>query len=204
VIFSKSADFGEPLVIDRQAKSRLQRLSVVVRVWLFSLASMAKSLLILLLLTTQLLAGSRGAVYVCLDSDGSICCLDSGPESCACCKVEEPRCAQSDGECSHHSAAEAEPRKGSLVTIAEDQATCVSGPCECSHVLIAAAVNSAACSTASCETERLARLLDSIQIVAESSSFDIPATPILPANWGVPEPLPSPTLSMIATVVLRC
>jgi len=74
---------------------------------------MAKSLLILMLMTTQLLAGSGGSVYLCISNDGSYCCFDTGPESCMCCHeeqeeiVHDPCCGgcQEDGNqtpCGHH------------------------------------------------------------------------------------------------------
>jgi hypothetical protein len=42
---------------------------------------MAKSLRMLTLMTTQLLSGSGGGVYLCLSNDGSFHCFDGGPDS---------------------------------------------------------------------------------------------------------------------------
>lgn len=54
---------------------------------------MTKSLLILTLMTTQVLAGMGATFYVCVGDDGSYCCIDAGPASCTCChndKEQEP------------------------------------------------------------------------------------------------------------------
>lgn len=50
---------------------------------------MTKSLLVLFLMATQLLAGGGGSLYVCISHDGSFCCIDSGPETCECCSNHE-------------------------------------------------------------------------------------------------------------------
>ena len=55
---------------------------------------MAKSLLILMLVATQLLAGSGVSVQLCVSGDGSFCCLDCGSDTCGCCR--EPEMPTSD------------------------------------------------------------------------------------------------------------
>lgn len=45
---------------------------------------MLKHLLFFALLTTQLLAGSGDAVYLCLTPDGDFCCINSELEPCRC------------------------------------------------------------------------------------------------------------------------
>jgi hypothetical protein len=45
-------------------------------------------LLVLALVATQLQSWSGGALYLCLKSDGSLCCIDEGPDSCTCCDHE--------------------------------------------------------------------------------------------------------------------
>lgn len=37
-----------------------------------------------MLVTTQLLAGSGGSVYLCISDNGSFCCIDAGPSTCTC------------------------------------------------------------------------------------------------------------------------
>jgi hypothetical protein len=65
---------------------------------------MAKSLLVLMLMATQLLAGSGGSLYVCIGHDGSFCGLDSGPESCQCSDHDhQPHDACRDSYCDHTS-----------------------------------------------------------------------------------------------------
>lgn len=66
---------------------------------------MAKSLLVLMLMATQLLAGSGGSLYVCISHDGSFCGLDSGPESCKCAgdHDHQPSDGCRDSHCHHKS-----------------------------------------------------------------------------------------------------
>jgi hypothetical protein len=46
---------------------------------------MVRWLLVLALVATQLQSWSGGALYLCLKTDGSFCCIDEGPDSCTCC-----------------------------------------------------------------------------------------------------------------------
>ena len=39
-----------------------------------------------MLIAAQLLAGSRGAIYLCTSNDGNFCCFDAGPAFCNCCQ----------------------------------------------------------------------------------------------------------------------
>lgn len=108
---------------------------------------MAKSFLILMLMTTQLLAASGGSVYVCIRNDGTLCCLDRGPSDCDCCeeekvesatfqKVEIPEgrggcgcgCSNSDLSCELDDSLQ--PEQFSELTAVSDD------PCGCTHLLI--------------------------------------------------------------------
>jgi hypothetical protein len=59
---------------------------------------MVKSFLILMLMTTQLLAGSRESLYVCIRGDGSFCCLDVGENDCAHCEAGDEEVATVETE----------------------------------------------------------------------------------------------------------
>lgn len=108
---------------------------------------MVKSFLILMLITTQLLAGSGGSVYLCIRNDGSFCCLDQGPTTCTCCDDQEtdfdnPHAlatekpsgcgcdcgtAESTRECDNNDFTE--PARELVPLVSDD-------PCGCTHILL--------------------------------------------------------------------
>lgn len=100
---------------------------------------MFKSLLILMLATTQLLAGSSGSVYLCIKDDGSFCCLDTGAESCRCCEEEVPVIHDEPSSCACCSAA-ASPELPTVERAPSASFELIftsNEPCGCTHVLIA-------------------------------------------------------------------
>lgn len=103
---------------------------------------MFKSLLILMLTTTQLLAGSSGSVYLCIKNDGSFCCLDAGPETCRCCEEEIEEIAvvekkPSGCSCCSESACPTLPAEESAPSSSFELALESNDPCGCTHILIA-------------------------------------------------------------------
>ena len=99
---------------------------------------MIKSFLILMLATTQLLAGSGGSVYLCIKNDGAFCCFDAGAENCRCCDEEIPVVEEKPSGCSCCSEAaspalsteESAPSSSFELTLVSNE------PCGCTHVLI--------------------------------------------------------------------
>lgn len=100
---------------------------------------MIKSFLILMLATTQLLAGGGGSVYLCVKNDGSFCCLDAGAETCRCCEEEIPVVEEKPSGCSccsettssALSTEESAPSSSFELTLKSKD------PCGCTHILIA-------------------------------------------------------------------
>lgn len=164
---------------------------------------MAKSLLILMLVATQLLAGSGGSLYLCISGDGSYCCLDSGPGSCTCCheQDDDPQACASDCHevtCSCHDRHEtpAEP----TVEIAKEGCGCIHIP-----LIVSAEQPTRVVRTATTtDAERLT------QLIASPPSLDIGraisvASPS--ASWGGPPAVPQfalIALTVVSTIVIRC
>src|SRR5262249_41923595 len=91
---------------------------------------MAKNLLSLLLVMTQLLSWSTQAVYLCVDSDGSIC-LDGGPDACDCCHHD-------DHDCDHHGCSQHHDPVlvASCATQPAGQWEATESDCNCWHIQI--------------------------------------------------------------------
>lgn len=102
---------------------------------------MARMLLSLLLLTTQLLAGVCGSLHLCIGDDGSFCGIDAGPKSCHCGHRDDQPSSESGCHpqlsdvlakpcCEHHDGPH--PQNEST-----DLAVCISIPadsCACTHI----------------------------------------------------------------------
>jgi hypothetical protein len=168
---------------------------------------MAKSLLILMLMTTQLLAGSGGSLYLCVSNDGSYCCIDTGPASCTCCHDHEkipdvaccsdPACEDESAasSCEHHQDEAPQPRQIDLL---------VGDPCGCTHVPVMISSDqptTVARSSITAEAERL-----SLQIAFLSApcvGIEV-AAPAPPLRWSGPPAVADFALTVISTVVIRC
>ena len=100
---------------------------------------MAKSLLTLVLMATQLLAGSPSALYLCLGDDGSVG-IDFGPDNCGRCDHSPgDDCAATtavcpDAYCQDHSHADHHGCSPSPLAVGDD-AWCDAG-CDCIHIQI--------------------------------------------------------------------
>lgn len=168
---------------------------------------MAKSLLILMLMTTQLLAGSTGPVYICIKNNGEYCCLDTSPKFCTCCQehrqeaAHETCCADSGcaGEivelpCGHHD----QTLPSSDLIVEMDDA------CGCTHIPVAVSPDQATTATRtafSAEIERLA--LHVVWLPTWLSGTDTAS--FLPHfRWNGPPTVPDFALTVLSTAVIRC
>ncbi|ODA29090.1 hypothetical protein [Planctopirus hydrillae] len=165
---------------------------------------MAKSLLILMLMTTQLLAGSGGSVYLCICNDGSCTCFDAGPDLCTCCHDEHKEgvrhcCGgcEKDGDrapCSHHD--EEQPVCPDDIFVAGD-------PCGCTHIPVVMSSDqptNVVRPSRSVEGERLFSLIALLPMLA----FDHYAVAHPPLRWADPPVVPDFALTVVSTVVIRC
>uniref|UniRef100_A0A7C2NYS7 Secreted protein n=1 Tax=Schlesneria paludicola TaxID=360056 RepID=A0A7C2NYS7_9PLAN len=163
---------------------------------------MVKSLLILMLVATQLLSGSSGSVYLCVKSDGTCCCLDSGPVSCNCCHDhgELPQ-ALADSGCDNV-ACHCHDRDG--VRQAEQSAALVDDGCGCTHIPLIVAVEQPARivrTALATDVERLAQLV--AWLPALHVGDDVPVL-WPPTTGSQPTGVPDFALTVISTVVIRC
>ncbi|WP_437186511.1 hypothetical protein SH668x_003665 [Planctomicrobium sp. SH668] len=169
---------------------------------------MAKSLLILMLMTTQLLAGSGGSVYLCISNDGEYCCLDTGPRSCTCCQEHQQEAAHetccsdagctegiAEPSCGHHDETSPCPEQNRVV---KDDA------CGCTHIPVAASAGhptTVTRPTVTVDSERLALLVAWLPTWLSGTD----AASFLPHfRWTGPPAVPDFTLTVISTVVIRC
>ena len=99
---------------------------------------MIKSVLILMLATTQLLAGSGGSVYLCIKNDGTFCCLDAGAETCRCCDGELPVVEEKPAGCTccGEAASRTLSTEERTPSPSIELALKSNDPCGCTHVLI--------------------------------------------------------------------
>ena len=105
---------------------------------------MIKSFLILMLMTTQLLAGGGGSVYLCIRNDGSFCCFDLGPTSCTCCEEPVPslnkqdiRVVEKSSGCSCCGEELSETCDDGQADQRTKELSGFSGnPCDCTHILL--------------------------------------------------------------------
>jgi len=165
---------------------------------------MAKSLLILMLVMTQLAAAGRGSVYLCIGDDGNYCCLDAGPESCKCCHDEQKQqhdacCEVCDeehpGRPSQHQGDD-EPQPCDGVLVAADS-------CGCTHIPVVMSSDesrNAVRSTLSVDVERSFSLMALPR--ALGSAGDAIAHPL--SRWADPPAVPDIALTVLSTVVIRC
>ncbi|GIX05064.1 MAG: hypothetical protein KatS3mg114_0933 [Planctomycetaceae bacterium] len=163
---------------------------------------MAKSLLILMLAATQLLAGSGGSLYLCISNDGSYCCFDSGPESCTCCighDEEHAACVASERDgcaCQCHDRdgkQQAEPS----VAIADDGCGCIHIPL----IVSAEQPTTATRPAATLSAERIALSIASLASIPCSHTSSVSSPPPF---WSGPPAVPEYALTIVSTVVIRC
>ena len=171
---------------------------------------MAKPLLILMLVATQLLAGSGGSVHLCVKGDGSYCCIDADPASCTCCRnQEEPRNSCGDlglvelgkgctsGCCG--------PQRPPEPAEEERPEALSGGTCSCTHVPLVVSsepqstpVRSEA--TASDEQSAVPAVWLAASLVR--NAFIAPSPPL--DWWSRQAEIPCYALTVVSTVVIRC
>ena len=145
--------------------------------------AMVKSLLALVLLSSQLLSWNASPLFVCLGPDGSIC-LDFGPASCGCCR---PQTADADCCASEHAQHDDHGQDDS---------------CPCTHVQISD-VQTATLNRAPAAPDAH-RLVASLSVAGNLSSAGCIPTTSRTAVPIVPLDLPSAALCQRSSIVLRC
>lgn len=167
---------------------------------------MAKSLIVLVLMTTQFLTGISGSVYLCISNDGSYCCIDAGPASCECCHepVEpshdaccaEPGCeVASEFSCEAHDEDSPQPDRHSFAAV---------DPCGCTHVPVMVSSDqptTVARSSTAVDVERLSLLIALPLTLGSGLEIAVPSPHI---HWSGPPAVPNFSLTVISTVVIRC
>ena len=173
---------------------------------------MFKFSLVLTLIAVQLLAGSGKAVYVCVSSDGSVCCLDAGPESCSCCRQVEDSTSCTDGCCDGssvvvkpesccHDDVPSRPHADQRSNT-NDSPTLMGGPCNCTHELVSlgqsATVVRSSASARICSGSHQVAELPSISRWRESLEHDARV------RWHGPPPRSNCAQTVLSTFVIRC
>ncbi len=168
--------------------------------------------LILTLAAFQLLGGSGRSVYLCVSSNGDLCCLDSGPLSCACCRHEADSTSHNDAggdaaseecasKCCHGEGDESCPDDHHSPK-SKDGPTLANDGCSCTHELISTGqVGSILRSSMTDQVSAAVQLLDCLPTAAHPQAavaFDGPV------NWQGPPPIPNSALAVLSTIVIRC
>lgn len=172
---------------------------------------MAKWFFILMLVAAQLFSGSGGPVYLCIESDGSFCCVDSGPGSCTCCHEHDSKsqtagsshdCENADDTCAesccgrHDAAPPADQGRDEHL---------VNDPCGCIHVALmvpAGQLMSVARSSSSAgDLERLVQV--AVALPAECAAYEVAVLPQLSSPPCGPPAVPDFHLIVASTIVMR-
>lgn len=168
---------------------------------------------ILTLSAMQLLTGSGKAVYLCVSSDGSVCCLDSGPQSCTCCRHEHDSTSCDDASC-EIATEECESKcccqhddepscpNDSQPPKPKDSSAVANGACSCTHELVSTGqVGSNLRSSVNDRVSDAVQQLDCLPIASYHQSFvAIDGR----RSWQGPPPLPDVAISVLTTVAIRC
>lgn len=172
-----------------------------VRLWEFGVF-MVKSLLILALVTTQLLAGSGGSLYLCISNDGSHWCVDSDPASCTCCRQEAETDEQS-GCCCSHAGGSCDPSNDEDQIPDGESQELAGQSCGCTHILISQSQSPTTLQASSrTDAERLSLLVALLPHVLLCGPFV--ADELDPEFRHSSPPIPSQSLAILSSVVLRC
>jgi hypothetical protein len=168
---------------------------------------------ILTLVAMQLLVGSSRATYLCVSSDGSLCCLDSGPLSCSCCRHEhdstagEEACCEVATEeyeskcCCQHDDEQSCPNDSQLPET-KDSPAFANGACSCTHELVSTGqVGGNLRSSVSNQISNALQLLDCLPTASYQQSVVVFDGRVC---WQGPPPLPDVAISVLSTVAIRC
>lgn len=155
---------------------------------------LSKLVLVLMLMATQLLAGSGGSFYLCI-GEGLLCCIDTGPAACTCC--HDPQGPPADKCCSR---GDCHPQQCDQVQlpIADDD-------CSCLHIpVVIPPLEPTTLSHGSS-----APAFDFV--IASNAASEFCAAPVRNNVWPVlistcsDPPRPDAyALAMLATIVIRC
>lgn len=165
---------------------------------------MTKSLLILVLMTTQLLAGSGASVYLCIGSDGSYR-IDAGRDSCTSCKVA---CGAGCTACSDDSTGQHDdlpcgthgndrPFQQAIEMLASEES------CDCTHIPIV---------TSSDQPTRTARTSIAVDfeqlsvLVAQAPGIGFAYLPVPQSSFRCCDTsaVLDFTLIVVSTIIIRC
>lgn len=169
---------------------------------------MIKSALILMLVTTQLLAGSGGSVYLCISNDGSFYCLDAGPSTCSCgtrqaTSLGDADDADKDGcSCCSHCRASKPHNERDLAPITELSSSEDSSGC--THILLShdQGPSQVARSTSAADMDRLLHLAGHLRAVTPMLSV-IDCGCSLRERFWLPA-IPSQTMAVLSSVLIQC
>lgn len=161
---------------------------------------MAKSLLVLMLVTTQLLAGSGDSVYLCIGNDGSY----SIHSECDSCTPSQITCGIGCHSCNNASPGQKErlhPGERSVSPTGDPPV--LAGLCDCTHLPIVMASDLPTMVTR-----------NSITVDLECLSFLFTQAPTINVArrsalqltfcWLDTSTIPDFTLTVVSTVVIRC
>lgn len=165
---------------------------------------MVKSLLVLALVTTQLLAGGGGALYLCISSDGSHWCVETDPASCTCCRQVEGQQDERSSTCCSRAAELCDQTRDEHGTRGVESPELAGQPCGCTHILISHQQQAPPDFRARSATdaERLVRQVDLAPCVLRLDRF-----PSASLDWVLrkdPPPIPAQSLTILSSVVLLC
>jgi hypothetical protein len=167
---------------------------------------MAKLLLILMLMATQLLSGKCGSRHLCISNDGSYCCIDAGPQSCTCCQKhseevpyaccdERARGTVSE-KCTEHCEEES--------TEPAAQSTVAGDPCGCTHIPLRVSSSQPTTIARSTINESIERNSLLVAWLPSLGGSDAVVAPSPHLRWFEPPLVPDFALTVISTVVIRC
>jgi hypothetical protein len=160
---------------------------------------MTKTLLILLLMTMQLLAGSGASVYLCIGSDGSYG-IETNTESCLCDNDDDHDescpCDCDDRHCEHRETAVHIQFTGDGVGKAM--------PCGCTHIPLIVSSNQSDLYVRSVANHDTDRQLLLLAVPSNDSIFGELASCAV-ERWHVAHAdVPDFSLTVVSTVVIRC
>jgi hypothetical protein len=177
---------------------------------------MAKSFLILMLVTIQLLAGNGGSVSVCIKGDGSFCCFDQGSSDCSRCDmpvvqiVEVPEADVPKERSGCHCCCDeiettCEPDSSSRVEkVVETTPEASENPCGCTQIVLTH-------DQASTYVGRTLLATDASYLIR--TAFEVPAlfgndAAIEARQWAFqrfkPPPISSQAITVLSCVLIQC
>jgi hypothetical protein len=160
---------------------------------------MAKSLVTLLLVATQVASWNAGRLYLCLGRDGSVA-IDFGPGFCDSCQPAEAECSCA---CEHAACPRHEP---AACDAAEHAAACQHAggpldPCDCLHIQISEPQTAVVKLSAEAARDALA----SIGLLGlDVASACLAGSPAAVGLFSPAEFLGAGPLALRSSVVLRC